>query len=64
MRRVLGCLLLLASVMTLFVVIAAALVARALDPSAALNVPLIVGVLVLAFAAYLAGMMLLTSMRR
>lgn len=64
MRRVIGCGLLLASVMTIFVTIAVALVGHALNSGAPLNVPLVVGVVLGAFAAYCVGMALLTSLRR
>ena len=63
MRRAAGCFLLLLSVVTVFVTIASALLARTVDTGAAFNLPLIGGVLVLAFIAYCVGMSLLTSIR-
>lgn len=64
MRRVAGCALLLASVITIFVTLATALVGRALDSGASLNISLIVAILLVAFLAYCVGMALLTSIRR
>lgn len=63
MRRAVGCLLLLMSVATVFVTIASTLLARTVDASANVNLPLIVGVLALAFIAYCVGMSLLTSIQ-
>lgn len=64
MRRLAGCLLLLASVVTVFVTIGTALVGRTLNAAAPLNLPLIGAILLAAFLAYCAGMALLTSIRR
>lgn len=61
MRRVAGCLLLLMSVVAVLVTIASFLLARTLDTGASVNLPLIGGVLILAFIAYCVGMSLLTS---
>ncbi|HLZ22044.1 MAG TPA: hypothetical protein VKQ30_07975 [Ktedonobacterales bacterium] len=63
MRRIAGCLLLLASVVTIFVTVATALVGRALAGGAPLNLPLIGAILLAAFLVYCAGMALLTSIR-
>lgn len=64
MRRVLGCGLLLASVITIFTVIAATLIGHTLSGGTPINVPLIVGVVLGAFVTYCVGMALLTSLRR
>jgi uncharacterized integral membrane protein len=64
MRRIAGCGLLLASVIAIFVTIATALVGRTLNSGAALNLPLIGIILVVAFVGYCVGMALLTSIRR
>lgn len=64
MRRVAGCALLLASVVTIFVAIGTALVGRTLNAGAPLNVPLLVGIVLVAFLGYCVGMALLTSIRR
>lgn len=66
MRRFTGCLLLLASVVTVFVTIGTVLVGRTLTGSgvAPLNLPLIGAILLIAFLVYCVGMALLTSIRR
>lgn len=66
MRRFAGCLLLLASVVTIFVTIATILVGRTLTGggTAPLNLPLIGAILLAAFLIYCVGMALLTSIRR
>ncbi len=66
MRRFAGCLLLLASVVTIFVTIATILVGRTLTSGGAtpLNLPLIGAILLAAFLVYCVGMALLTSIRR
>ena len=61
MRRVAGCLLLLLSVTAVFVTLGSFLLARTVDAGASVNLPLVLGVLALAFLAYCVGMSLLTS---
>lgn len=56
--------MLLASMMAIFVTIAAALVGHTLNSGAPVNVPLVVGIVLGAFVAYCVGMALLTSLRR
>lgn len=61
MRRAIGCMLLLASVMAAFTVIASALVGQALTGASTANLPLDGGILLVAFVIYCIGMSLLSS---
>lgn len=61
MRRAIGCMLLLASVMAAFTIIASALVAQTLTGASTFNLPLYGGILLIAFIAYCVGMSLLSS---
>lgn len=61
MRRAIGCMLLLASVMAAFTVIASALVGQTLTGTSTINLPLDGGILLIAFIIYCVGMSLLSS---
>ena len=62
MRRTLGCLILLASVMVTFAVITALLVGRSLNSGASINWLVVTLSLVAAFVGYCVGMVLLTAL--
>lgn len=61
MRRAIGCLLLLASVIAAFTLVASVLVGQALTSSVSINLPLDGGILLAAFVVYCVGMSLLSS---
>lgn len=61
MRKAIGCVLLLASVMAAFTVIASALVGQALTGASTPNLPFDAAILLIAFAVYCVGMSLLSS---
>ncbi|HEX8034408.1 MAG TPA: hypothetical protein VF510_11195 [Ktedonobacterales bacterium] len=61
MRRATGCLLLLASVMAAFTVIASALVGQTLTGASTINLPLDGAILLIAFVVYCVGMSLLSA---
>lgn len=61
MRRAIGCMLLLASVMAALTVIASALVGQTLTGASTINLPLDGGILLIAFIVYCVGMSLLSS---
>lgn len=60
-RRAIGCMFLLASVMAAFTVIASALVGQTLTGASNINLPLDGGILLVAFVIYCVGMSLLSS---
>jgi hypothetical protein len=62
MRKTLGCLILLASVMVTFAVITALLVGRSLNSGASINWLVVTLSLVAAFVGYCVGMVLLTAL--